>query len=390
MSASWFTYLELKNWKNFTDVKIPLARRTFLVGPNATGKSNFLDALRFLRDLVIEGGGLGKAVELRGGLNKVRSLFARQQPAVAISATVQDESGKGWRYELAFTHYSLKDPRPVLKKENVYSIGVDGEETQVLKRPDDHDEADEERLTQTAIQQVNANVLFRDLADFFREISYLHLVPQLLPEEQAPRASNIGFDPFGRDLLERIRHTPTRGQKARLRRIENVLKAVVPELKELHLKIDEHGRPHLQGKFQHWRPQGAYQNETQFSDGTLRLIGLLWALQEKSGPLLLEGPELSLHTAIVSRLAPFIYRAQKAGDGRQVILSTHSEMLLQDVGIAPEEILLVKPTQEGSEVVTGAAVREISELMQAGIPASDAVLPHPELQQMSLLDRVSI
>jgi predicted ATPase len=309
---------------------------------------------------------------------------------VAISATVQDESGKGWRYELAFTHYSLKDPRPVLKKENVYSIGVDGKETQVLKRPDDHDEADEERLTQTAIQQVNANVLFRDLADFFREISYLHLVPQLLREEQAPRASNIGFDPFGRDLLERIRHTPTRGQKARLRRIENVLKAVVPELKELHLKIDEHGRPHLQGKFQHWRPQGAYQNETQFSDGTLRLIGLLWALQEKSGPLLLEEPELSLHTAIVSRLAPFIYRAQKAGDGRQVILSTHSEMLLQDVGIAPEEILLVKPTQEGSEVVTGAAVREISELMQAGIPASDAVLPHTELQQMSLLDRVGI
>lgn len=65
MSAMRFTDLELKNWKNFTEVKVPLARRTFLVGPNAIGKSNFLDALRFLRDLVTEGGGLSKAVELR-------------------------------------------------------------------------------------------------------------------------------------------------------------------------------------------------------------------------------------------------------------------------------------------------------------------------------------
>ncbi|MGH9798835.1 MAG: AAA family ATPase [Blastocatellia bacterium] len=390
MSALRFTFLELKNWKNFTYDKVPLASRVFLVGPNATGKSNFLDAFRFLRDLVIEGGGLGKAVELRDGLTKVRSLFARKEPVISISATVQDASGKGWRYELAFTHYSPKDQRPIVVKETVHHIREDGQEKELLKRPDDFDKDDKERLTQTAIQQVNANATFRELADFFREISYLHLVPQLLREEQLPRANNIGFDPFGRDLLERIRHTPSRKQKARLSRIEKVLKVVVPELKELHLQIDEHGRPHLQGKFQHWRPQGAFQNETQFSDGTLRLIGLLWALQEKSGPLLLEEPELSLHTAIVRRLAPFIYRAQKAGDGRQVILSTHSEMLLQDVGIAPEEVLLVKPTQEGSKIVAGASLRDITKLIQAGIPASDAFLPLTELKQMSLLDRVSI
>src|SRR5262249_8752036 len=128
----------------------------------------------------------------------------------------------------------------------------------------------------------------------------------------------------------------------------------------------------------------------QFSDGTLRLIGLLWALQEKAGPLLLEEPELSLHNAIVRRLAAFVYRAQKAGNGRQVILSTHSEILLQDIGIAPAEILLVKPTQEGSEVVAAVSVKEITGLMQAGVSASDAVLPRTELKQMSLLDKITV
>ncbi|HWQ36091.1 MAG TPA: AAA family ATPase [Blastocatellia bacterium] len=390
MSGMRFTQLELKNWKNFTDVTVKLAGRVFLVGPNATGKSNFLDAFRFLRDLVIEGGGLSKAIELRDGIGKVRSLFARRQPAISIMAVVQENSGVGWRYELEFSHESIRNPRPIVVREIVHRILKDGSEERILRRPDTDDEKDKERLTQTAIQQVNANQNFRELADFFREISYLHLVPQLLREEQAPRANGIGFDPFGRDLLDRIRHTAVRQQKARLRRIEEVLKVVVPELKELHLQVDEQGRPHLQGKFQHWRPQGAYQKETQFSDGTLRLIGLLWALQERAGPLLLEEPELSLHTAIVRRLAPFIYRAQKSGNGRQVILSTHSEQLLADPGIAPEEVLLVQPTQEGSEIISAVSVGQIIKLMEAGVPASQAVLPRTELKQMSLLDRVQI
>jgi predicted ATPase len=280
MSTLRFTHLELKNWKNFTHADVDLANRVFLVGPNATGKSNFLDAIRFPRDLVMEGGGLRQAVEMRDGITKVRSLFARKDSSVSIAATVQDSSGHGWRYELAFTHRTSKDSRPVIVRETVHKLHANGEETLLLDRPDEKDKEDSELLTQTAIQQVNANQAFRELADFFRTVSYLHIVPQLLREEQAPIPNKIGADPFGRDLLDRIRHTSPRQQKARLKRIEDVLKVVVPELKELQLYLDDRGRPHLQGKFQHWRPQGAYQNETQFSDGTLRLIGLLWSLQE--------------------------------------------------------------------------------------------------------------
>ncbi len=164
----------------------------------------------------------------------------------------------------------------------------------------------------------------------------------------------------------------------------------MPQLKELDLQIDRHGRPHLQGKFEHWRPHGAFQNETQLSDGTLRFIGLLWALQEKAGPLLLEEPELSLHTAIVRRLAPFLARAQRDGSGRQVILSTHSEDLLMDPGIAAEEMILVQPAEEGSKINVGASEQEIMRLMQSGVPASEAVLPRTETRQMTMLDQLAI
>ncbi len=51
--------IKLKNWRNFTEVDIPLREIVYLIGPNASGKSNFLDVFRFLRDIVNpKGGGL--------------------------------------------------------------------------------------------------------------------------------------------------------------------------------------------------------------------------------------------------------------------------------------------------------------------------------------------
>ena len=54
--------IKLKNWKNFQNVDVKLKERVFVVGPNASGKSNFLDVFRFLRDIAKPGGGLQKAV----------------------------------------------------------------------------------------------------------------------------------------------------------------------------------------------------------------------------------------------------------------------------------------------------------------------------------------
>lgn len=393
MSTLRFTQIELRNWKNFARVDVPLSSRTIVVGPNASGKSNFLDAFRFLRDLVLpEGGDLASAVKkVRQGMSKVRSLHARgANSEVVVKVTVQEDTGEGWRYELAFTHQSPTNPTPVVKREIVDCLFADGKTDNKLTRPDESDLKDKTRLTETAIESVNANQKFRPLAEFFRTVSYLHLVPQLLREGQMPLSEGLGSDPYGRDLLETMRQTSPRIRDGRLKRIKEILKAVTTQIEELKLAVDERGRPHLEAKFSQWRPQGAYQNETQLSDGTLRLIGLLWSLQEKAGPLLLEEPELSLHFAIVRRLAPFLARAQRMGHGRQVILSTHSEDLLMDPGIAAEEVLLVRPANEGSEIIAGPDIANVVRLMQAGVSAAEAILSATETEQMNLFDSLTV
>ena len=383
MEAMRFSHLRLKNWRNFRSVDVELARRMFIVGPNAVGKSNLLDVFRFLRDLTLDGGGLAAAVKDRSGVSKLRSLHARKEPEIEIDVEVFDGNA-GWRYLLAFDHRGKEDFVPLVVRERVWQIAADGRQTAVISRPNANDEKDPEQLRQTALQQVTQNQSFRPLWEFFGTVRYLHLVPQLIREVQKPRVDALGPDPFGRDLLDRMRNTPARFREARLKRIEELLRIAVPNLSDLKLDIDSHGLPHLVAKFKHWRGQKASQDETQFSDGTLRLIGLLWMLQEKAGPLLLEEPELSLHTAIVRQLPPFIARAQRRAWGRQAFVSTHSDDLMADLGIAANEILLVRPVQEGSEVVVGASQVDILKSMEAGLSASEVVMPRTRAEHADL------
>jgi predicted ATPase len=361
-----FSNIYLENWRNFVRIGTELQRRAFLVGPNASGKSNFLDAFRFLHDIVSVGGGLEEAVRRRGGISRLRCLAARNPSDVGIRVRLGTEQHEAlWSYELRLGQD--KRQRPIVRKEHVQKNGQD-----VVLRPNDTDREDPERLTQTYLQQVNVNREFRAVADFFSSVRYLHIVPQLVREPD--RSVGRRNDPFGGDFLEQVARTPEKTQRARLRRIRDVLRVAVPQLAELELWRDERGTPHLRGRYEHWRPPGAWQTEDQFSDGTLRLLGLLWVMLDGTGPLLLEEPELSLHPEVV-RFLPQMFARMQRRSGRQVIVSTHSTDLLRDEGIGLDEVLLLIPGSEGTSVQPARDFRDIEELLKGGINLADAVIP---------------
>lgn len=380
------TRLRLKNWRNFREVDVPLRERTYLLGANASGKSNLLDVFRFLRDVSKpQGGGLQKAIADRGGIQKLRCLHARRDPEVRIEVHLADKADDRptWRYVLGFKPEGKGAQRMLVSVEQVWHG-----DNRALNRPDPFDKQDPIRLTQTALEQIQANADFRELATYFGEVTYLHLVPQLLKHGEQIGGQRLEDDPFGQGFLERVAKTPSKTRDARLKRIEKALALAVPQFKELRFVQDKvTGRPHLEAMYSHHRPNAGWQSEEHFSDGTLRLLGLLWVLMEGESLLLLEEPELSLNDAIVREIPLLLQRIQrdKKRRSRQVLISTHSEALLRNPGIDARGVLLLEPQQEGTRV------RPVDEgeahAISSGLSVAEVILPktRPEgVEQLGL------
>ena len=109
------THLAASNWRNFKNVEFDVGERLFVVGPNAVGKSNLLDVFRFLADIAGQGGGLASAIERRGGLGKVRSLFSRTNAKGRLVVDVRLQDGQdSWRYRLSVKGEGKGRNRPVV------------------------------------------------------------------------------------------------------------------------------------------------------------------------------------------------------------------------------------------------------------------------------------
>lgn len=372
--------VKLKNWKNFKDIDVPLCNRTFMVGPNASGKSNLLDAFRFLRDIAKPGGGLQNAVLERGGISKIRCLAARSHPDVEIEIHLSefDSNDVLWKYAIGIKQEVRGYRLPILTYEKVWK-----EDKLILNRPDNNDKKDKERLTQTHLEQINANKDFREITRFIENTVYLHLLPQLLKHPQSFTGPDLPGDPFGKGFLDRISKVNEKTRNAWLKKIETALKIAVPQFNKFEFK-EENGRPHLEAVYDHWRPKAGKQKEDQFSDGTLRLIGLLWSLQEGDGLLLLEEPELSLNSAIVSKIPALIFKLQKPKK-RQVLISTHSLDLLSDKGISLDEILVLSPSAEGTLVETASSIPTIKAMQEGGMSPANAILPRTKPKDINQL-----
>ena len=372
--------IRIRNWRNFRKAEVDMQDVTYLMGPNASGKSNFLDVFRFLRDIANpKGGGLMNALQLRGGFSKVRCLAARQHPNISIDIELAEEtSGEPrpkWRYLLEIGQQSRGLFLPQVVKEEVFSYERN---ELVLSRPDDNDRRDGRLLTQTALEQLSMNGRFREIADFFSDVLYLHLVPQLLKYGNELAVKQLTNDPFGQGFLEKIARTPEKTRKSRLHRIEGILKNAIHGFSDLEFAKDASGRPHLQMRYTHWRSKGGFQSEEDFSDGTLRLIGLMWTLLENGSLILLEEPELSLNASIVRKIPEMIQRAResrKKGDSGQIFISTHSEALLSSPVIRGQYLIIEPRAKDGEGSAIKHPTDEDARALAAGLSPAEVMLP---------------
>ena len=89
-SRIFVTRVWARNFKSIRELDLELGPLTVLVGPNASGKSNVLDVLRFISHALRES--LVSAIRARGGIEGVRRSMSGGRPDVEVGIRVEKGS----------------------------------------------------------------------------------------------------------------------------------------------------------------------------------------------------------------------------------------------------------------------------------------------------------
>jgi len=331
----------LRSYKSIAQCDIRLRPLTYLVGQNGAGKSNFLDALHFVRDALT--GSLDNALNERGGLEEVRRRSSGHPNHIGIRLELRLKDGReGW---YAFNIGALASGGYEVQSEECVITGMGKGPFYRIARGQlkDSSEATFPAVTSDRLALVAASGLtaFRPVFDALTAMGFYNLNPKVMRELQKPQDGRL-LKPVGENIASVIGHLQ-RVAPDRLTLIREYLQSVVPTVQGLERKAigpmeTLEFRQDVAGARHPWRFLA--QN---MSDGTLRALGILTALLQNNegyAPTLIgiEEPETALHPAASAALREVL---EQAAQHTQVLVTSHSPDLLDDQDIDPEAILAV-------------------------------------------------
>ncbi len=387
--STFITRVILKNYKSIAACDVQLQPLTFLVGRNGAGKSNFLDALRFVADAL--NSSLDHAVRARGGINDVckrsdRPITAPDHFSIRLEFVLPDGSTGYYSFQIQtrLTRYVVQTEECKFQNKNpttadTYFNVVNGNvtDTSVKVAP---------AAARDRLYLVNASGLpeFRPIYDAFSRMGFYNLNPDIIRDLQDPDSGDMLVQD-GSNLTSIFNELPSEVK----RDIQEYLQVVVPGVQSVHVK--KFGpKETLYFRQEVVRDKRRLQFlANNMSDGTLRALGILVALFQGDGDAQkrvmlvgIEEPETALHPGAVAVLLDGL---RDAANRTQVIVTTHSPELLDDKHLDVESILAVEaddgntviaPVDEASRSVVQDRLFTAGELLRSNqLQPDPAILP---------------
>lgn len=359
--------IRIQHYKSLADVELAKLRPlTLLTGRNAVGKSNVIDALKFLRDIAAHG--LDHAMSERGGIGIVRQYAVSRPYKITISVTFQQELEDTSKHEgsyeitiasLAQGNYCVENEAATWWVRDPFFNETSGEwlyetpEQYGFKRTPDGDVvfADLEDSIKVPKDVAALSVRWHnrpyELINFFSNFSFSAIYPNTLRNPARPDTDR-SLKESGENwasVLKSLRKT-TKG-KLSFERIMEMMQVVVPSLKEVNVK-SVGGFLVPQFRFSDiTNTKGHDFDPVQLSDGTLRIFGILLSLYQNPPPplLALEEPEQTIHPAMLAVLAEAF---REVSEQTQIFVTSHSPHFVDYFD--PEEIRVVSMNQGKTEV----------------------------------------
>ena len=343
----------ITNFKSLANVTVNLEPVTILIGRIGTGKSNFVQALRFLRDYLTARG--DNALQSYGGWQ--RALPANKPPPVALSFDLTFNApgvSEDFRYLLIFQPHPRQNPNaaPALWEE-LLSLG----KRVLFHQVQDRSQPGQFQWVQPPLMvapPAPGNLMLGGLTGI-PEVTVAHLVVTngigcytfpdsvLLPgngpaRQVDPSQQEGGLWDTGENYL-RAFNAITNNLRAWGDRAELLaaMKRISPSLRSIELQMPARNQivvSHDVGG------RVLVLDVSQESEGFRRLLACLIALYQTPSKqtLIFEEPEKGIHPGALAVLADQFTACPDAGRG-QVILTTHSPDLLDH--LPPESFRVV-------------------------------------------------
>lgn len=318
--------VSIQNFKSLKDVTLDLQKVNLLIGPNNSGKTNFLKALEFFKFGVLQDDVTAE--------HQSRDLrFKRSANILSIELTFkrEDEELRFLR-ELVFS-----DPSPSVEVRSSQLVTKDG----IERVKNDQGYPD----TQFLRKQLSELKIYRPDPNKLNQPSP---VGMLVETVNADASNLISF-------LDRMLGNQYR--KTVFNRTESDLNTCVPEFDEINL---DDAKPSQELKKQYGdksfkrigltnSKQGITYWADELSEGTLYFLALLCIINQPNPPklLLLEEPEKGIHPRRIAEIINFIFGLVDDKD-IQVIMTTHSPAVVDMFKDMPESVFIFDKDDEGA------------------------------------------
>lgn len=329
--------ITIKGFKSIADLSVGLGRINIVIGANGSGKSNFLDAFAFLRE--IRDGRLQEHVARAGGAESVLHFGSK--------------TTKDMRLEVSFggnTNAYAIDLVPDARE----SLIVDNEVVSFWNR---HDYPDGPLVKQIGLQRKEAAIAdenprsgavarhVRECLDSWRLYHFQDTSTTSSMRKTGDVEDNRNLRADASNLAPML-HYLGKKHPGSYSLIRNAIRGVAPFFDDFSLEPSNLNPEKIRLEWRH-ESSDAYFNASSLSDGTLRFIALatLFLQPEDMRPsvILIDEPELGLHPYAIAMLASMI---KQAAASTQVIVSTQSSLLLDH--FEPEDILVAEREDGGT------------------------------------------
>ena len=393
----YFKSIKVSNFKTFKKASIDLGMFNILVGSNASGKSNFINILKFLKD--ISESGLESAISQQGGIEYIRNVKIKNSEKLSIEISLGfDETGdilisqkkeseehfgilaKDIKYilnidffqnsnrykslyeyfEISFDVLDIKhlDEFKSVKKPTILdsgkSIVINNNGDISIKSEGLKHEASinlmdtfEQRtyLTDKKTKIMSKSVLELPVTPLFLLIKLIlnHLsiydIDPKLSKKGIPIAGKTTLEPNGENLAIALRNI--QGDKKKAKKFATIIKDVLPYIDRIQVKsTDRHAMTQLTEVYCKDTFLPAYL----ISDGTINVSALVIALYFGQDPIIIEEPERNIHPYLISKIVSMMKDVSER-QHKQIIVTTHNPEVVKYAG--EKHIIIAKRDKDG-------------------------------------------